>query len=85
MSKKNKRNVLFFKGKSMPELFKRMDKWQKKNNKRFLSASVQKDGETFYCIALTNPTEVVITSEDGKRHAEVRALDSPIGGALYVV
>lgn len=65
MSKKNKRNVLFFKGKSMPELFGRMDKWQKKNNKRFLSVSVQKDGEIFYCIALTNPSEVVITDVYG--------------------
>lgn len=25
----------------------------------------------FCCIALTNPSEVVITSLDGKRHAEV--------------
>lgn len=83
MSKKNKRNALFFKGKSMPELFGRMDKWQKKNNKRFLSVSVQKDGEIFYCIALTNPSEVVITSEDGERHADIQSYGK-IRGALEV-
>jgi len=69
MSKKNKRNILYFKGKSMRKLYKRMQSWQNKHKKRFLSASIQKDGEVFCCIALTNPTEVVITSEDGKRHA----------------
>lgn len=30
------------------------------------STSIQRDGENYCCVALTNPTEVVITSADGK-------------------
>jgi hypothetical protein len=41
------------------------------------------DGGMFCCIALTNPTEVVITSADGQRHADV--LERPWGYALYTV
>ncbi|MFA6272160.1 MAG: hypothetical protein WC693_03555 [Patescibacteria group bacterium] len=61
----------------MQKLYERMQVWQKKHNKRFLSISIQKDGDMFCCIALTNPSEVVITSMDGKRHANV--LDIPNG------
>ena len=71
MSDKNKRNILYFESSSMCKLHECMQHWQNENNKRFLSMSVQKDGNEFCCIALTNPTEVVITSEDGRNHARV--------------
>ncbi|MGE0131297.1 MAG: hypothetical protein AB7U82_24715 [Blastocatellales bacterium] len=67
----NKHNLLYFAGSSMRELYQRMDNWQNDNQKRFLSISIQKDGDEFCCIALTNPSEVVITSADGQRHAHV--------------
>ncbi len=55
----------------MRELYDRMRAWQEENHKRFLSVSIQSDGGMFCCIALANPTEVVITSVDGRRHANV--------------
>ena len=73
-----------FDGSSMLELYKRMQIWQKKNNKRFLSTDIVKDGDVFCCIALTNPREVVITSADGGNHAYVcskkllRVRDTPL-------
>jgi hypothetical protein len=42
-----------------------MDEWQKTNRKRMQSVSIHKDGEMFCCIALTNPSEVIITDIDG--------------------
>ena len=60
MTENNKHNILYFEGSSMQILHKSMDKWQKDNEKRFLSMSVNKDGENYCCIALTNPSEVVI-------------------------
>ncbi len=67
----NKHNILFFDSLSMQGLYDTMKSWQNANHKRLLSLSIQKDGENFCCIALTNPTEVVITSEDGRNHARV--------------
>jgi hypothetical protein len=72
----NKRNLLYFEASSMRELYGSMEEWQHANNRRLLSISVQKDGESYCCIALTNPTEVVITSADGKNHADM------VSGAL---
>ena len=60
MSGNNKHNILYFEGSTMQELHKSMDKWQKDNEKRYLSMSVEKDGDLFCCLALTNPTEVDI-------------------------
>ena len=37
-----------------------MENWQKENEKRFLSFSIEKENSNYACIALTNPTEVVI-------------------------
>ena len=71
MCDENKKNIQFFSAKSMAGLFSEMESWQRKNKKRFLSASVQRDGDQFCCIALTNPSEVVITSADGQHHATV--------------
>ena len=71
MSDANKHNLLYFESSSMRGLYGSMDKWQQANNRRLLSISIQKDGESYCCIALTNPTEVVITSLDGKRKVTV--------------
>lgn len=71
MSHDNKLNMQYFEATSMHELYNTMHEWQEQNQTRLLSLSVQKDGESFCCIALTNPTEVVITSADGKYHAIV--------------
>lgn len=60
MSEENKRNLLYFEASTMRGLFADMDAWQAKNRKRLLSVSVQRDGDAFSCIALTNPTEVII-------------------------
>ena len=62
----------------MRGLYDCMHNWQETNNKRFLSVSIQEDDGKFCCIALTNPSEVVITSLDGERHAEVSR-----GGMLF--
>jgi hypothetical protein len=73
MSDINKRNLVYFESPSMRGLYACMEEWQQTNNKRLLSISVQQDDDNYCCIALTNPTEVVITSEDGRRHAGLRA------------
>src|ERR1043165_7078236 len=79
MSDENKRNLQFFEAPSMRELYDCMQAWQEANQKRLLSVSIQADGGKFCCIALTNPTEVVITSSDGERHAKISS-----DGPLYV-
>lgn len=55
----------------MRELYDCMQEWQVTNQKRLLSVSIQEENGKFCCIALTNPTEVVITSEDGRSHVIV--------------
>lgn len=67
----NKINTLYFEGFTMKELFEKIQNWQNNEKKRLLSLSIQKDGDYFACIALTNPTEVVITSRDGYNHVSV--------------
>ena len=71
MSEQNKRNLVYFESPSMRGLYESMENWQRSNHKRLLSISIQQDGGTFCCIALTNPTEVVITNQDGIDWAEV--------------
>ena len=71
MSDINKRNLVYFENPSMRGLYACMDEWQQANNRRLLSISVQQDGGNYCCIALTNPTEVVITSPDGRLHVDV--------------
>ena len=63
MKDNNKRNLLYFKANTMDKLHSEMDIWQKDNEKRFLSMSVEKDGDNFCCIALTNPSEVTIKND----------------------
>ncbi len=65
MSDKNKQNLHYFEGSSMISLYQYIEKWQIENNKRLLSVNIQRDGDKFCCIALTNPTEVVLTDLNG--------------------
>jgi hypothetical protein len=67
----NKHNLVYFESPSMRDLYSRMDEWQHVNNSRLLSISIQQDGGNYCCIALTNPTEVVITDNNGRWHANV--------------
>ena len=71
MSDMNKRNLVYFENTSMRGLYDCMDEWQQANNRRLHSVSIQQDQGHYCCIALTNPTEVVITSPDGKHHADL--------------
>ena len=59
----NKRNILYFHADSMSALHENLLEWQTQNRKRFLSLSVQPDKGGFGCIALTNPSEVVIVAQ----------------------
>jgi hypothetical protein len=77
----NKRNLVYFENPSMRGLYSCMDEWQQANNRRLLSISIQRDEDKYCCIALTNPTEVVITSADGRNYAPV----FQYGGGLKVV
>lgn len=78
----NRRNLVYFENRSMRGLYDCMEEWQQVNNRRLLSISVQQDSGNYCCIALTNPTEVVITSQDGKNYATVSS-----GGRLtaYII
>lgn len=71
MEENNKLNTLYFESSTMKGLYDTIENWQVENQKRLLSLNIQKNGDNFCCIALTNPTEVVITSLDGKNHAEL--------------
>lgn len=77
MSDVSKRNLLYFENSSMRGLYDCMDEWQQVNNRRLLSISIQQDDSNYCCIALTNPTEVVITSADGRLHVDVRESKLP--------
>ena len=48
----------------MKGLYDTIESWQIENRKRLLSLNIQKDGDCFCCIALTNPSEVVIVGLD---------------------
>ena len=76
----NKLNLLFFEGPSVRELYATMDEWQKTNRKRFQSITIEKEGDTYCCIALTNPSEVIIV--DGGSYENKKAQVS--GGKLMV-
>jgi len=70
----NKHNLVYFEGPSMRDLYKSMEDWQNANNKRLLSANIQQDGGVFCCIALTNPSEVVLVhSRDMGGYSETRS------------
>jgi len=61
----NKKNLYYFNAPTMKALHKELDDWQEENQKRFLQLNVQKEGSEFCCLALTNPTEVVIMDKFG--------------------
>lgn len=71
MSEQNKHNLLYFESTTMKGLYENMKEWQQINSKRLLSTTIQKDDGKFCCIALTNPTEVVICDGDGDDQATV--------------
>jgi len=60
MNDNNKRNIYYFEAATMKGLFAAVDKWQSENLKRLQSLNVEKDDGVFCCIAVSNPTEVVI-------------------------
>ena len=60
MDDNNKNNLHFFAADSMSQLHQQLLKWQAENQKRFLSLEIQHDEGQFCCLALTNPTEVVL-------------------------
>ena len=71
MYEDNKHNLQFFEASSMQGLYALMNSWQSESRKRFLSVSIQVDRGMFCCIALTNPTEVVICDGNGQDQARV--------------
>ena len=80
MSDPNKQNLLYFEALSMRGLHERMEEWQNENQKRFLSVSIERDNGKVCCIALTNPTEVIIvdgTSSDGAEVSGYRLFVDP--------
>ena len=79
MSDENKRNLLYFESETMRGLYDILEAWQLDNNKRLLSTSIQIDRGHFCCIALSNPTEVIICSGTDKDKQAVVDL-----GCLFV-
>jgi hypothetical protein len=73
MKADNKRNIHYFEATTMEKLCAKLEDWQDAHQKRFLSTNVQLDGRKFCCIALTNPTEIVITDKTGSNYARVTA------------
>ena len=71
MPNDNKRNLLYFEGSSMKELFNEMDEWQAAHRKRLQSVSIQPDGNGFSAIALSNPSEVIIVDGYGSGGVQV--------------
>jgi hypothetical protein len=71
MSDDNKNNLIYFEATSMRQLYDVMQEWQVANKKRLLSTNIQKDQRKFCCIALTNPTEVIICNGRGSDQATV--------------
>ena len=65
MQDDNSRNLLYFESQSMRDLYQLIQDWQENSKKRLLSANIQRDGDMFCCIALTNPTEVIICDGGG--------------------
>lgn len=79
----NKHNILYFEGSTMKELYNHLENWQRRENKRFLSVSIQKDGDNFCCIALSNPTEVIICRGSGGNQAIVTNGELAVSATIY--
>lgn len=63
----NARNLLYFENRTMAGLYADMEAWQQQKEKRLLSLSIERDGERFCCIALSNPSEVIICDAHGAK------------------
>jgi hypothetical protein len=61
----NKKNLMYFEGSSMRDLHKQMENWQTEHKKRFMSVNIEREGDHWCCIALSNPTEMVLTDASG--------------------
>ena len=81
MSDDNKLNLLYFESSSMRGLYDSMENWQNENRQRLLSIDIQKDCDNFCCIALTNPTEVVIV--DGKSVGGAEIMNKKLAVATF--
>lgn len=79
----NKKNLQYFENKTMRGLFEDMQTWQEDNQKRLLSTEIMKDGDLFACIALTNPTEVMLVDYDGDALGTTIIADNRSNGAVY--
>ncbi|MDO8482967.1 MAG: hypothetical protein Q7S86_04080 [bacterium] len=66
----NEDNLHYLEAPSMRMLHVKMDACQKENT-RFLSFNIQKDGNNFCCIALAGKTEVVICDPEDDSKARV--------------
>ena len=80
MSGSNSRNLLYFEGPSMKRLFEELEQWQNATEKRLLSIDIQYDDGKYCCIALSNPSEVIICDGKGPYQATVGR-----SGNLYVL
>jgi hypothetical protein len=67
----NKSNLLYFEASTMRGLHGLLSQWQEAHQKRLLSVSIERDGDVFCCVALTNPTEVVITNVHGTAYVGI--------------
>ncbi len=67
MKDDNKKNILYFESDTMRGLFEEMEQWQNENKKRFLSTTIERDGDKYCCISLTNPSEVTIVGANGNK------------------
>ena len=67
----NKKNLVYFESTSMRGLHEAMREWQAEHRKRLLSVAIQEDGGLFCCIALTNPSEVLIVCGNNMDQAYV--------------
>ena len=74
----NKENLQYFEATSMKGLFNSMKDWQMKNKKRLLSTNIQQEGDMFSCIALTNPTEVMLCDHRGDALGYTTDQDVPV-------
>ncbi len=71
----NKENLNYFEASSMKKLYDLLSEWQKENQKRLLSLNIQYNNNKFCCIALTNPTEVIIVDGTMYGGATVKKLE----------
>lgn len=60
MTNDNFHNLLFFENTSMKGLYQDLQNWQEADQKRLFSLQIAQDGDMSSCIALTNPSEVII-------------------------